>query len=97
MAADAPNMTLSQLLAGVSWSGERLVREICRVLGWPTTVPALVSSRLAYGYALIGDAERFHAVHGRACELVDHRPRWAIGSARRAWTMSAASNRSAWE
>jgi hypothetical protein len=35
MAADAPNVTLSQLLAGVSWSGERLVREICRVLGWP--------------------------------------------------------------
>jgi hypothetical protein len=31
MAADAPNVTLSQLLAGVSWSGERLAREICRV------------------------------------------------------------------
>lgn len=43
----------------------------------PGLVQALVSSRLAYCYALIGDAERFHAVHGLACELVDHRPRWA--------------------
>ncbi|MGH3869478.1 MAG: hypothetical protein ACRDQ4_25905, partial [Pseudonocardiaceae bacterium] len=33
MAAETPNETLSQLLAGVSWSGERLAREICRVLG----------------------------------------------------------------
>ena len=33
MAADTPNETLSQLLAGLSWSGERLAREICRVLG----------------------------------------------------------------
>jgi hypothetical protein len=33
MAADTPNETLSQLLACLSWSGERLAREICRVLG----------------------------------------------------------------
>ena len=33
MAADPPNEALSQLLAGLSWSGERLAREICRVLG----------------------------------------------------------------
>jgi hypothetical protein len=33
MAADPPNETLSQLLACLSWSGERLAREICRVLG----------------------------------------------------------------
>ncbi|MGH3721318.1 MAG: hypothetical protein ACRDRI_21200 [Pseudonocardiaceae bacterium] len=47
----------------------------------PATVQALVSSRLAYGYALAGDAERVHAAHGRARELVEHpigrRPRWA--------------------
>ncbi|MGQ0776123.1 MAG: hypothetical protein ACT4NY_17145 [Pseudonocardiales bacterium] len=47
----------------------------------PVTVQALVTSRLAYGYALVGDAERFHAAHGRACELVEHptghQPRWA--------------------
>jgi len=47
----------------------------------PVIVQALVSSRLAYGYALVGDVERFHAVHGRARELVEHptghRPRWA--------------------
>ena len=33
MAADTPNEALCQLLASVSWSGERLAREICRVLG----------------------------------------------------------------
>ncbi|MGH3913825.1 MAG: hypothetical protein ACRDTC_10515 [Pseudonocardiaceae bacterium] len=33
MAADTPNDALSKLLAGLSWSGERLAREICRVLG----------------------------------------------------------------
>lgn len=33
MVADTPNEALSQLLACVSWSGERLAREICRVLG----------------------------------------------------------------
>ena len=33
MAADTPNDALSRLLAGLSWSGERLGREICRVLG----------------------------------------------------------------
>lgn len=38
----------------------------------PSIVQALVSSRLASGYALAGDAERFHAVHGRACELAEH-------------------------
>ncbi|MGH3694949.1 MAG: hypothetical protein ACRDRX_13345 [Pseudonocardiaceae bacterium] len=47
----------------------------------PVIVQALVSSRLAYGYALTGDVERFHAAHGRARELVEHptghRPRWA--------------------
>ncbi len=47
----------------------------------PVIVQALVSSRLAYGYALAGDAERVHAAHGRARELVEHpnghRPRWA--------------------
>jgi hypothetical protein len=47
----------------------------------PVIVRALVSSRLAYGYALAGDAERVHAAHGRARELVEHptghRPRWA--------------------
>jgi hypothetical protein len=47
----------------------------------PVIVQALVSSRLAYGYALVDDADRFHAVHGRARELVEHstghRPRWA--------------------
>ena len=40
-----------------------------------------MNSRLAYGYALIGDVDRFHAVHGQARELVEHptghRPRWA--------------------
>jgi hypothetical protein len=35
-------------------------------------VRALVSSRLAYGYALAGDAERVHAAHSRARELVEH-------------------------
>ncbi len=47
----------------------------------PVTVQALVTSRLAYGYALAGDADRFHAAHGRARELAEHptghRPRWA--------------------
>ncbi|MGH3933028.1 MAG: hypothetical protein ACRDTF_23985 [Pseudonocardiaceae bacterium] len=47
----------------------------------PVVVQALVTSRLAYGYALVGDAERFHAAHGRARELTErmtgHRPRWA--------------------
>lgn len=33
MTADTPNETLSRLLARLSWSGERLAREICRVLG----------------------------------------------------------------
>ncbi len=33
MAADTPNETLSRHLACLSWSGERLAREICRVLG----------------------------------------------------------------
>ena len=47
----------------------------------PVTVQALVSSRLACGYALTGDTDRVHAAHGRARELVEHptgyRPRWA--------------------
>ncbi|MGH3818513.1 MAG: hypothetical protein ACRDRE_12255, partial [Pseudonocardiaceae bacterium] len=47
----------------------------------PTLVQALVASRLAYGYALAGDAERFHAAYGRARELSEHpaghRPSWA--------------------
>ncbi|MGQ0774975.1 MAG: hypothetical protein ACT4NY_11260 [Pseudonocardiales bacterium] len=47
----------------------------------PVIVQALVSSRLARSYALVGDAERFHTAHGRARELVEnltgHRPRWA--------------------
>ena len=47
----------------------------------PAIVQALVASRLAHGYALTGDAERFHATYGRARELVEHptghRPRWA--------------------
>jgi hypothetical protein len=47
----------------------------------PATVQALATSRLAYGYALVGDAERFHAAHGRARELAEHptghQPRWA--------------------
>ncbi len=33
MAADTSNEALGELLAGLSWSGERLAREICRVLG----------------------------------------------------------------
>ena len=47
----------------------------------PVTVQALATSRLAYGYALVGDAKRFHAAHDRARELVEHptghQPRWA--------------------
>ncbi|MGH3868860.1 MAG: hypothetical protein ACRDQ4_22625 [Pseudonocardiaceae bacterium] len=47
----------------------------------PVTVQALVASRLAYGYAVAGDAGRFHAAYGRARELSEHltghRPRWA--------------------
>ena len=47
----------------------------------PIIVQALITSRLTYGYAVAGDAERFHAAHGRARELVEHptghRPRWA--------------------
>ncbi len=47
----------------------------------PVIVQAMVSSRLACGYALAGDAERFFAAHGRARELVEdpsgHRPCWA--------------------
>ncbi|MGQ0779490.1 MAG: hypothetical protein ACT4NY_34585, partial [Pseudonocardiales bacterium] len=47
----------------------------------PAVVQALVSSRLARSYALVGDAERFHTAHGRARELVEHptghRPCWA--------------------
>jgi hypothetical protein len=47
----------------------------------PALVQTLVSSRLAYGYALVGDADRFRAAHGRACELSEHptghQPRWA--------------------
>ncbi|MGH3687285.1 MAG: hypothetical protein ACRDRU_22000 [Pseudonocardiaceae bacterium] len=47
----------------------------------PAIVQALVASRLAYGYALVGDAERFHTAYGRARELAEHpsghRPRWA--------------------
>jgi hypothetical protein len=46
----------------------------------PVTVQALVTSRLAYGYALTGDTDRFHMAHGRARELVEHptgyQPRW---------------------
>ena len=33
MAAETPNETLGEFLARLSWSGERLAREICRVLG----------------------------------------------------------------
>ncbi|MCA1709157.1 MAG: hypothetical protein LC808_40100 [Actinobacteria bacterium] len=33
MAVDTPNEALSWLLAHLSWSGERLAREICQVLG----------------------------------------------------------------
>jgi hypothetical protein len=40
MVADTPNETLSQLLAGLSWSGERLAREICRVLGTGAVHPS---------------------------------------------------------
>ncbi|MGH3697487.1 MAG: hypothetical protein ACRDRX_26485 [Pseudonocardiaceae bacterium] len=47
----------------------------------PVLVQALVTSRLAYGYALVGDADRFHTAYGRARELSEHstghRPRWA--------------------
>ncbi|MGH3905540.1 MAG: hypothetical protein ACRDTE_15345 [Pseudonocardiaceae bacterium] len=47
----------------------------------PAIVQSLVSSRLAYGYALAGDTERWRVAHGRARELVEHpighRPRWA--------------------
>ncbi len=47
----------------------------------PVTVQALVTSRLAYGYALVGDADRVRAAHGRAHELTEHptghQPRWA--------------------
>lgn len=47
----------------------------------PVTVQAMVTSRLAYGYALTGDTDRFHAAYGRARELVEHptghQPRWA--------------------
>ncbi|MGH4001477.1 MAG: hypothetical protein ACRDTJ_28905, partial [Pseudonocardiaceae bacterium] len=47
----------------------------------PVIVKALVTSRLAYGYALVGDADRFHTAHGRARELAEHstghQPRWA--------------------
>jgi hypothetical protein len=47
----------------------------------PVIVQALVTSRLAYGYALVGDADRFHTAYGRARELTEHptghRPRWA--------------------
>ncbi|MGH3869470.1 MAG: hypothetical protein ACRDQ4_25865 [Pseudonocardiaceae bacterium] len=47
----------------------------------PVTVQALVTNRLAYGYAVAGDAGRFHAAYGRARELSEHptghRPRWA--------------------
>jgi hypothetical protein len=47
-----------------------------------TTVQALVASRLAYGYALNGDLERFRTAYGRARELAEYpgagyRPRWA--------------------
>ncbi|MGH3901657.1 MAG: hypothetical protein ACRDTA_26075 [Pseudonocardiaceae bacterium] len=47
----------------------------------PVIVQALVNSRLVYGYALVGDVDRFSAAYGRACELAEHptghRPRWA--------------------
>jgi hypothetical protein len=47
----------------------------------PVIVQALLTSRLAYGYALAGDAGRFHAAYGRARELTEHptghQPRWA--------------------
>ncbi|MGH3929677.1 MAG: hypothetical protein ACRDTF_06835 [Pseudonocardiaceae bacterium] len=47
----------------------------------PVTVRALVSSRLAAGYALTGDTGRFHAAAERARELAEHptghRPSWA--------------------
>ncbi len=47
----------------------------------PALVQALVTSRLASGYALVGDADRFDAAYGRARELVEHptghQPRWA--------------------
>ena len=33
MGANSPNEMLGELLACLSWSGERLAREICRVLG----------------------------------------------------------------
>ncbi|MGQ0779251.1 MAG: hypothetical protein ACT4NY_33350 [Pseudonocardiales bacterium] len=47
----------------------------------PVTVQALVASRLSYGYALVGDAERFHVASSRSRELAEHssghQPRWA--------------------
>ncbi len=47
----------------------------------PAIVQALVTTRHAYGYAVIGDADRFHTAYGRARELAEHpsghRPRWA--------------------
>ncbi|MGH3887390.1 MAG: hypothetical protein ACRDSZ_12630, partial [Pseudonocardiaceae bacterium] len=47
----------------------------------PALVQALVTTRHAYGYAVIGDADRFHTAYGRARELAEHpsghRPRWA--------------------
>ncbi|MGQ0779315.1 MAG: hypothetical protein ACT4NY_33690, partial [Pseudonocardiales bacterium] len=39
MKVDTPNETLSELLARVSWSGERLAREICRMLGTDAVHP----------------------------------------------------------
>jgi hypothetical protein len=47
----------------------------------PVTVQALVTSRLASGYVLVGDADHVHTAHGRARELAEHptghQPRWA--------------------
>jgi hypothetical protein len=47
----------------------------------PAIVQALVITRHAYGYAVVGDADRFHAAYGRARELAEHptghRPHWA--------------------
>lgn len=40
MTADTPNEALGRLLTHLSWSPERLAREICRILGTGTLHPS---------------------------------------------------------
>ncbi len=98
MAAEPPNETLGQLLACLSWSGERLARELCRVLGTgavhPTTPykwlkghqPRRDEIRQATAFVLSQASTRPITVNELGgCRRSIHRSAW------RAWAVSRTS------